>query len=146
MNGKSFHKSRTSKFLNFLFIVPLFFGLRPLFLNYSLLDTLIFLGGMLLILGLIIYNNSMPYIIYDDFSLKILLSYREDREEHRFDSMLGYIRKGKSRIILHSLDHNPLRISLTPRDMTRFVSLLTKEGIIAGINDYNIKESRAGKK
>jgi hypothetical protein len=130
MNGNSFHKSLTGKFLNFLFILPLFLGFRPLFLNYSPLDTLIFLGGMALIMGLIIYNNSIPYIIYDEFSLKILLSYREDREEHRFDSMLGYVLKGKRRLTLYSLDHKPLKIYLSPRDRERFVAILTQEGIM----------------
>ena len=129
MDLGAFHKSPTSKLLNFLFILPLFLGLRPLFINYSLLDTLIFAGGMILILGLIIYNNSIPYITYDERVLKVLLPYKEDREEHRFDSMLGYGRKGSRRLTLYSLDHKPLKISLKPDDMTRFVNLLNDEGI-----------------
>jgi hypothetical protein len=129
MNRGTFHKSPAAKFLNFLFILPLFLGLRPLFINYHLIDTLIFIGGMLLILGLIIYNNTVPYIVYDETALKILLPYREDREEHRFDSMLGYRKKGSRRVTLFSLDHKPLKISLRPDETIRFINLLNDEGI-----------------
>ena len=129
MDRGAFHKSPASKLLNFLFILPLFLGLRPLFVNYTLLDTLVFAGGMMLILGLIIYNNSIPYIIFDERALRILLPYREDREEHRFDSMLGYRARGSRRLILYSLDHKPLKINLEPGEMSRFVNLLHREGI-----------------
>jgi len=129
MNRGTFHKSTASKILNFLFILPLFLGMRPLFINYSLLDTAVFLGGAGLILGLIIYNNSVPYIVYDERTLKILLPYRENREEHRFDSLLGYYLRGRKSLILISLDHKPLRILLTPGDRKRFVNLLDSKGI-----------------
>ncbi|MDC7219517.1 MAG: hypothetical protein PQJ59_06220 [Spirochaetales bacterium] len=125
----SFHKSPAAKFLNFLFILPLFLGLRPLFINYRLLDTLVFLGGMALILGLIIYNNSIAYITYDEVALRVLLPYRENREEHRFENMLGYRKKGSRQLTLFSLDHKPLRIILKPSDMERFIDLLIQEGI-----------------
>lgn len=139
MKREYFHKRPTRRILNFLFIFPFFLGLRPLFVNYRLLDTLIYLIGMLLILLLIIYNNTIPYIIYDDISLKILLSYREEREEHRFDSMLGFTLYGKRRIVLYSYDHKPLKIILKREDRNRFTKLLKgnninespKEGLIS---------------
>ncbi|MDC7224585.1 MAG: hypothetical protein PQJ60_12650 [Spirochaetales bacterium] len=138
MNRGTFHKSPAAKILNFLFILPLFLGLRPLFINYRLTDTLVFLGGMMLILGLIIYNNTIPYITYDPIALRVLLPYRENREEHRFDSMLGFERHGSRKLTLHSLDHKPLKISLRPDEMDRFTELLIQEGI----RDNGAKETR----
>jgi hypothetical protein len=129
MNRGTFHKGTAGKILNFLFILPLFLGLRPLIINYSLLDTAVFLGGLILILGLIIHNNTVPYITYDDKALRILLPYRENREEHRFDSLLGYRLRGRRALILYSLDHRPLKIVLTLEERNRFVELLASRGI-----------------
>lgn len=125
----SFHKSQNSKFFSFLFISPLSLGIRPLFVNYSPLDTVVFLGGLLLILGLVIYNNTIPYITFDDISLKVLLAYREEREEHRFDGILGYKLSGRRRVTLYSLDHKPLKLILTPGDRVKFIQLLDDKNI-----------------
>lgn len=129
MTGRSFHKSRTGRLLNYLFVLPLFLGVRPLIVGFSLLDTLIYLGGAVLVIGLIMYNNSIPYILWDEISIKVLLPYREEREEHRFDTMEGYVVKGKRSVVLLSRDHRPLRIFLNPQDCRDFTAILNREGV-----------------
>lgn len=126
-----FHRGFWSQFLHYFYLVPMLVGYRPLFIRFHWPVFIIYSVGFLSLLILVIYSNHIPYIIYDEETLQIMLEYREDREVHRFDELLGYYRQGTSRIFLYSLEFKPLRLRMGARVMDQFVRLLQSRGIKA---------------
>jgi len=124
-----FHRGFWSRFLHYLYLLPLLLGFRPLIIRFDGTVFIIYSLGFLILLLLIIFSNHIPYITYDNEALKVMLEYREDREIHRFDEMLGYYRSRSSRIYLFSLEHKPLKLRMGPKLMDRFVQLLQEHDI-----------------
>lgn len=84
-----------------------------------------------MLLILIILSNRIPYIIYDEESLKVLLESREDREVHRFDEILGYYRKRPQLLLLFSLEHKPLQLRMGRQVVDQLIEVLEERDIQA---------------
>ncbi|MDA3851189.1 MAG: hypothetical protein PF447_07920 [Spirochaetaceae bacterium] len=125
----AFYRGAKARILHYLYLVPMMIGFRPLILRFELLVFILYSLGFLFLLFLIIYSNNRSYIRYDERAMFIHLEYREGREEHRFDEILGYYRKRKGLFKLFSLEHKPLVITLGKKDGNRFAKLLDEKNI-----------------
>jgi len=106
-------------------------GFRPLLVRFQWSHFIVYSLGFLILLVLIVLSNRIPYIIYDEECLRVLLEYREDREIHRFDEILGYYRKRPHLLLLFSLEHKPLQLKMGRNVVDQLITILEERDIKA---------------
>lgn len=125
----AFRRGVRSRILHFLYLVPLLIGFRPLLVRFDWPSFVLYSSGCLFLLVLILVANRNPYILFDEDALHVQLEYKEDREIHRYEEILGYYQRRPGVIELYSLEHKPLVIRIGRRDSNRFKELMHNQGI-----------------
>lgn len=125
------YRGGRSKFLHFLYLLPMLIGYRPLLVRFQWIHFVVYTAGFFMLLALVILSNRVPYILYDEECLRVLLEYREAREVHRFDEILGYYRKKPNLLLLFSLEHKPLRLRMGRQVVNELIETLEDRGIQA---------------
>ena len=140
----AFHRGFRSRALHALYLIPILLGFRPLILKFQWIQFTVYSTGFLILLFLVIYSNQIPFIVYDSLGLHVLLEYREGREIHRFDEILGYRRVRKRSLWIFSLEHKPLKLRMSSRAVAGLIGLLEEKGIRASAeqDEPNRKSAR----
>lgn len=125
----AFHRGFRSRLLHFIYLLPILLGFRPLIIRFDLTVFILYSIGFLILLVMVIYSNSIPYVIYDKDGLYVLLEYREGREAHPYDQLLGYYRKKRRVLRIYSLEHKPLNLRIRKQEVERLIRLLESKGV-----------------
>ncbi|MCG8453786.1 MAG: hypothetical protein MI717_11465 [Spirochaetales bacterium] len=129
MKAQNYKKPLQTRLGHFLFLLPFLPALRPLLVNFHLFSTLIYGLGMAIILTLIIIANRQPLLVAEERGLRLNLHYRHSAEFHPYDRILSFRRRGKRRIVIESLDHKPVSLTLAKLDTDRLIKILEQKNI-----------------
>jgi len=129
MSDASLRKHPLVRAAHYLFLLPFVPALRPLLVNFRVVDMAVYGGGVILVIFLVVYGNHRPLVVLHSGHLSLYLHYRHTAEIHPFSQMEGFRRLKAHRVMLYSRDHRPVPLTLTRRNADALVSRLRKEGI-----------------
>ncbi len=118
-----------TRFVHYLYLLPFFPALRPLLVNFTIQDTSVYLGGIVLVTFLVIYGNKSPLVRVESDRLLLYLHYRHNAESHPFNGIRSCKRRSANRLTLDSKGFKPVSIRLKRTDADRLAARLKEEGI-----------------
>ena len=124
-------KHPLTRVLHYLFLLPFLPALRPLLVNYRLVDLLVYTVGVVLVVVLVIYGNHRPLVRIENDGIFLYLHYRHNAEYHPFGEISGYRRNSPGRLTIDSRNHKPVTLHLKRQDLETLVNTLKKENVDA---------------
>lgn len=124
-----FRKHRPGRIVNYLFLLPFVMGFRPLIIRYDPLDLLLYSLGILVILGLILLSNRVPYVTLAGDRLILRLHYYQEPEVHFLDRIILVEPLKKGILKVYSRDYKPVRLHLDPAERARLLILLQERNL-----------------
>ncbi|QEN07350.1 hypothetical protein EXM22_04855 [Oceanispirochaeta crateris] len=125
----TFRKHSAARLVNYLFLIPFILAYRPLLIRYNGADLLWYTIGVSIILIIIYMSNRRPYVILDETRLILNLHYYQNPEVHILERITLIEPIGSHSCRIHSRDFNPVRISLNPKDLKKFMATLSQRNI-----------------
>ena len=129
MNDTVFKKNIIYRLFAYLLLLPFIPAVRPIINIHKTVELLIFIGGFLLTLLLIIYSNNKPYIVVTDKNLLIFLMYRHKPEIHMISSIEKLIKLTDRKLLLKTEGFDSLIIRLTIKEQMKFIELMEEKNI-----------------
>ncbi|MBI9098853.1 MAG: hypothetical protein JEY91_10275 [Spirochaetaceae bacterium] len=129
MNNTVFKKNIIYRISAYLLLLPFIPAVRPILNIHTTVELLIFIGGFLLTLLLIIYSNNKPYIVVTDKNLLIFLMYRHKPEIHMISSIEKLIKLTDRKLLLQTEGFDSLVIRLTIKEQMKFIELMEEKNI-----------------
>lgn len=129
MASFSLKKHPATRAAHYLFLLPFLPALRPLLTRTDIVALAVYLTGFALVTILIVYGNHRPLLRADDYDLRLDLHYRHLWEIHPYTDIQGYERHSRTRLTLHSADHEPVVLRLSSQDAERLVEQLEAKNL-----------------
>ena len=124
-------KHPITQIVNYCFLLPFLPALRPILINFRLIDIAIYGIGIILIIALIIYGNLRPLMLIEEKHLAIYLNYRHNIEIHPYREISAYKLFSPTRITLYSESQRPVSLLLKKSDMPILINTLKERNINA---------------